>query len=97
MSDNALVKQMFNSEQKKDQSDSTEIEAGGLKADRGQALRYPWPRQTPTVSPVHTAVLTCGGVPVVEDEETSGGIMFGVRAIDLVDRRVNRGPFTKGY
>jgi hypothetical protein len=97
MSDIALVKQMFSSEQKKEQGKSEEIDAGGLKADGGQALGNPTARHSPTVSPVSTAVLTCDGVPVVEDEETSGGIMFGVRAIDLMDRRVNRGPFTKGY
>jgi hypothetical protein len=129
-------------DKKKEQDKSVEIEAGGLSGRRGMSLGNPRPRHSPTVSPVSTAVLTCGGVPVVEEAETPGGIMFGVRAetmiagvplsqwptdelmalpwhmvthltdeekrgildragraeaIDLVDQKINRGPFTKGY
>ena len=77
-------------EQKKEQDKSVEIEAGGLKADGGQALGNPRPRHTPTV--------LRSARPFTRLRQrlfVSPSIEYA--AIDLVDRNVNRGPFTKGY
>jgi hypothetical protein len=75
------VKEKAIQDQKKSQTNAVQNEAGGLKAGRGIDKGNPRPRHSPTV-PAFTKLRHR---------------VLVVPAIDLVDQKINRGPFTEGY
>jgi hypothetical protein len=79
------VKEKAMRAQKKSQTNAVQNEAGGLKAGRGIDKGNPRPRHRPTALQLPQAFTKLRHRVLV------------VPAIDLVDQKINRGPFTEGY
>ena len=105
------VKENAMQDQKKSQTNAVQIEAGGVSGRAGIDKGNPRPRLTSTlfcnlcgmgiqVSGVDRYELTgftCTCADCYQGKTKLRHRVLVVPAIDVVDRNVNRGPFTEGY
>ena len=90
-------------DQKKSQTNAVQNEAGGLKAGRGIDKGNPRPRHRPTLDGTVFDAMMMEQYAAMEHSPTVSGStrlrhrVLVVPAIDLVDQKINRGPFTEGY